>query len=71
MHDTGAEVYSVTLSKNYYFEELKEYSGNPYYVYVGERINQFIAAAGKSVARCDQGGGPAPAATAKTGAFQR
>lgn len=35
-------IYAVTLSDKYYFDELKEYTGNSSHIYSDERINQFI-----------------------------
>lgn len=52
VHETGAEVYAVTLSRDYSREELELYTGKPEFLYVDERISQFLTAAGKSVAEC-------------------
>ncbi|KAI1731555.1 von willebrand factor type A domain-containing protein [Ditylenchus destructor] len=48
----GGEVFAVTLSKKYYFDELKEYTGNETHIYTDERITQFIQDVGQSVVRC-------------------
>lgn len=38
----NAEVYAVTLSAKYYFDELKEYTGNVSNIYTDERVEKFI-----------------------------
>lgn len=35
-------IYAVTLSDIYYFDELKEYTGNLSHLYVDQRTSQFI-----------------------------
>jgi hypothetical protein len=49
---TGAEVYAVTLSPDYYLPELELYAGNPNFVYIGKRIDEFIEAASSDVNSC-------------------
>lgn len=38
----NAQIYAVTLSAKYYFDELKEYTGNQSNIYTDERVDQFI-----------------------------
>lgn len=38
----NAQIYAVTLSSKYYFDELKEYTGNQSNIYTDERVDQFI-----------------------------
>lgn len=42
LRELGGEIFAVTLSKKYYFDELKEYTGNETHIYTDERITQFI-----------------------------
>ena len=52
LRSTGSEIYAVTLSEKYYFDELKEYTGNERHVYVDKKIQQFIEDVGQSVVSC-------------------
>ncbi|VDN50242.1 unnamed protein product [Dracunculus medinensis] len=47
-----SEVYAVTLSPSYYYDELKEYTGSDKRVYVDDRISQFLKEVGISVLSC-------------------
>lgn len=38
----NAQIYAVTLSPKYYFDELKEYTGNESNIYADEKVDQFI-----------------------------
>lgn len=42
LKETGSEIYAVTLSEKYYFDELVGYTGNQNHVYIDDRIEQFI-----------------------------
>lgn len=42
LRETGSEIYAVTLSEKYYFDELKEYTGNEQHVYTDEHVGKFI-----------------------------
>uniref|UniRef100_A0A7E4UNJ7 VWFA domain-containing protein n=1 Tax=Panagrellus redivivus TaxID=6233 RepID=A0A7E4UNJ7_PANRE len=48
----GSEIYAVTLSEKYFFDELKEYTGNERHVYADERVEAFIQDVGLSVVSC-------------------
>ncbi|VDM25380.1 unnamed protein product [Toxocara canis] len=52
LRETGGEVYAVTLSPKYYFDELKEYAGSEDHVYIDDRIHKFIKEVGASVVTC-------------------
>lgn len=52
LRETGSEIYAVTLSDKYYFDELKEYTGNEKHIYIDDKIDKFIQEVGKSVASC-------------------
>ncbi|KAE9554111.1 hypothetical protein FO519_002700 [Halicephalobus sp. NKZ332] len=52
LRKTGSEIYAVTLSEKYYFDELKEYTGNERHVYVDKKIREFIQDVGQSVVSC-------------------
>lgn len=52
LRETGSEIYSVTLSAKYYFDELKEYTGNEQHIYIDDRIDKFIQDVGQSVLSC-------------------
>uniref|UniRef100_A0A914VJC5 VWFA domain-containing protein n=1 Tax=Plectus sambesii TaxID=2011161 RepID=A0A914VJC5_9BILA len=52
VHDSGAEIYAVTLSKDYSREELELYTGDPAHLYVDDRIKLFVEAAAASVGEC-------------------
>jgi hypothetical protein len=47
LNDTGATVFAVTLSKDYYLPELEIYAGSKDRVYTDDKANNFLADIGK------------------------
>jgi hypothetical protein len=47
LNDTGATVFAVTLSKDYYLPELEIYAGSKDRVYTDDKANSFLADIGK------------------------
>ncbi|KAK6047181.1 hypothetical protein COOONC_15314 [Cooperia oncophora] len=52
LRTTGAEVYAVTISKNYMFRELELYAGDKTRVYIDARVRQFLDETEKGVTHC-------------------
>uniref|UniRef100_A0A0N5A1K3 VWFA domain-containing protein n=1 Tax=Parastrongyloides trichosuri TaxID=131310 RepID=A0A0N5A1K3_PARTI len=49
----GKDIYAVTLSPKYYFEELKEYVPSEDNIFVDEKINNFLKHVGEIILACD------------------
>jgi hypothetical protein len=47
LHETGAVVYAVTLSRDYSLPELQIYAGSVDRVYTGDRVQQFLTDIGQ------------------------
>jgi hypothetical protein len=56
LNDTGATVFAVTLSKDYYLPELEIYAGSKDRVYTDDKANNFLS----DIAKLTNGGGSCP-----------
>uniref|UniRef100_A0A0K0E1A1 VWFA domain-containing protein n=1 Tax=Strongyloides stercoralis TaxID=6248 RepID=A0A0K0E1A1_STRER len=54
----GKDIYAVTLSQKYYYEELKEYTGNDNNIFVDEKINNFMRGVGQIILGCKENPNP-------------
>uniref|UniRef100_A0AC35UAD2 BZIP domain-containing protein n=1 Tax=Rhabditophanes sp. KR3021 TaxID=114890 RepID=A0AC35UAD2_9BILA len=52
LRNINADLYAVTVSKNYYLEELQLYAGNKWFVYVDARTRQFLNDAEVTIHQC-------------------
>ncbi|XGW19135.1 hypothetical protein V3C99_003170 [Haemonchus contortus] len=59
LRTTGAEVYAVTISKNYMFRELELYAGDKMRVYIDARVRQFLDETENGVTHCGRSSEPA------------
>uniref|UniRef100_A0A0K0F9M5 COL6A n=1 Tax=Strongyloides venezuelensis TaxID=75913 RepID=A0A0K0F9M5_STRVS len=57
----GKDIYAVTLSPKYYFDELKEYTGKDDHIFVDEKINNFMKYVGEIILACKEN--PKPSIT--------